>query len=331
MDPYGLCSRTGDDWCFPPATPKPADTDDYTDYYFRHRPSSGGGTTTGGTTTGGGGGTGGGGAYAPPQPPPPPPDNASAICGGNIASSYLNRWCDAVEQGKPVFPLPPSIVNQILGNYGQVVPPSPAVTIPCSGWGCVSQAANAAYGFATTVAAPTVSSWLTSHSQLVSTVTNIAVGAAIGIGLEALCIGTAGIGCVAAVGLAAGAAGAFAGTVTGNALTGQNLGTNLLRNTVIGGIAGLVGGAVGGAVLGGISQAAQAAGQSLAALTLGQSIAVGTAVGSWSGIAAGATNQPISVSNAMCSTCQAFFSTLAEYRGQVQVVIDPYNIHIFTP
>ena len=126
-------------------------------------------------------------------------------------------------------------------------------------------------------------------AQTTSMLTNIAVGAAVGIGLGALCVGTAGIGCAFAVGAAAGAAGAFAGTLAGNYVSGQPIDwLNVAKQTAIGTVAGAVGGAVGGAVLGNI---ASTTGANLASLTFGQSVAVGAATGAWSGIAAGATGQ----------------------------------------
>jgi RHS repeat-associated protein len=48
-------------------------------------------------------------------------------------------------------------------------------------------------------------------------------------------------------------------------------------------------------------------------------------------LAALAPNQAIGVSNAMCTVCQGFFSRLAAHRGEVQVVADPYKVHIFYP
>src|SRR3990172_11616775 len=78
VDPYGLMLTVGDDGgCGNCGAPRPANTDDYTDYYFRHRPSTSGGAMTGGpsggSTTRGGGGAQGGGGDVPPPPPPPPP------------------------------------------------------------------------------------------------------------------------------------------------------------------------------------------------------------------------------------------------------------------
>jgi RHS repeat-associated protein len=47
--------------------------------------------------------------------------------------------------------------------------------------------------------------------------------------------------------------------------------------------------------------------------------------------AALAPNQPLGTNNAMCSSCQNFFSRLAQSRGVTQVVADPYNVHVFSP
>ncbi len=47
--------------------------------------------------------------------------------------------------------------------------------------------------------------------------------------------------------------------------------------------------------------------------------------------AALAPNQPMGVSNMMCSTCQDFLSVLAQNRNNIQVVADPYVTRIFYP
>lgn len=42
-------------------------------------------------------------------------------------------------------------------------------------------------------------------------------------------------------------------------------------------------------------------------------------------------NEPIGVSNVMCASCRDFFSALAQYRNDVQIVADPRHVHIFYP
>lgn len=44
-----------------------------------------------------------------------------------------------------------------------------------------------------------------------------------------------------------------------------------------------------------------------------------------------APNQPIGVSNPMCTECQRFFSRLATFTGQIQYVKDPIQLWIFKP
>ena len=48
-------------------------------------------------------------------------------------------------------------------------------------------------------------------------------------------------------------------------------------------------------------------------------------------LAATNPNVPIAVSREMCSDCQVWFSRLAKYRNQSQVVADPYWVRIFRP
>jgi RHS repeat-associated protein len=48
-------------------------------------------------------------------------------------------------------------------------------------------------------------------------------------------------------------------------------------------------------------------------------------------MAALAPGKPIGVSNMMCANCQDFYSRLAQYRAEIQVVADPYVTRIFYP
>jgi hypothetical protein len=48
-------------------------------------------------------------------------------------------------------------------------------------------------------------------------------------------------------------------------------------------------------------------------------------------LAALAPNQPIGVSNPVCLECQRFFTQLASFSGETQIVKDPLNLWIFRP
>jgi len=162
----------------------------------------------------------------------------------NIATTFAQSF------GAIIPPTP--LVNNLLGTAGNLLGRAlPQVNaIGSAGLSAISnlgrtatdlfsRTTNAAQNLATQVANSAAGQWVYQHrEQILSTATNIAVGAAIGIGMAAICGATAGIGCIVAGAALAGAASAGSGTIVGNLVGGRDWHQDVVKNTIIGGITG---------------------------------------------------------------------------------------------